>query len=172
MKARHIALGVALLAAAGLTAFGDKEPDGAIVESVERAEPPAAGALARPSAPQPAGASAVMRLVPRAELIGQAGDDDGSVFNPHSWNPPPPEPPPPQEAPPPSAPPIPFSFIGKALGEGRLEVYVAQGERVHAVRAGDVIDGTWRIDAVAPPVMSVTYLPLGQQQQMNIGANE
>jgi hypothetical protein len=115
-----------------------------------------------------------MRLVPRAELIGQAEDGDGSVFGTHSWNPPPPPPEPsaPVQPPAPTAPPLPFTFIGKALGEGRWEVYVAQGERVHAVRAGDTVDGTWRIDTVAPPMMTVTYLPLGQQQQMNIGAND
>lgn len=171
MKARHIALGLALLAAAGLAAFGDKQPEGAIVESVERGARPFPSAAVQPSAPQAPGA-AVMRLVPRSELIGEVAGNDGSVFRSHSWNPPPPEPPPPQEPPPPTAPPIPFTYIGKALGEGRLDVYVAQGERVHTLRAGDIVDGTWRIDVVAPPTMSVTYLPLGQQQQMNIGANE
>lgn len=171
MKARHIVLGLALLVSAGLAAFGDKEPEGAIVESVERAPGPVAPAVVQPVVPQPQGPSTVMRLIPRAELIGQA-DDDGSVFSTHSWNPPPPEPPPPAPPPPPSAPPLPFTFIGKALGDGRWEVYVAQGERVQAVRAGDTVDGAWRVDSVAPPVMTVTYLPLGQQQQMNIGANE
>lgn len=176
MKTRHLVLAVALLASAGLAAFGDKEPEGAVVvESVERrAPPPTTAASVQPLAPQAQGAGAVMRLIPRSELIGQAGDD-GSVFGTHSWNPPPPEPPPagpPPPPPPPTAPPIPFTFIGKALGDGRWEVFVAQGERVHAVHAGDVVDGAWRVDTVAPPVMTLTYLPLGQQQQLNIGANE
>lgn len=173
MKTRHLLLGLALLVSAGLAAFGDKAPESAVVESVER---PATGQRAAPAVPaavpQAAGGVAVMRLVPRAELIGQDGDGDGSVFATHSWNPPPPEAAPPPPPPPPSAPPMPFAYIGKALGAAGWEIYLAQGERVHAVKAGETIDGTWRIDAVAPPVMNVTYLPLGQQQQLNIGANE
>lgn len=173
MKPRQIALGLALVAAAGLAAFGDKEPEGAVVESVERPAlaPGAAPTVVQPAVTAQAGGTTVMRLVPRSELIGQAAGD-GSVFSTHSWNPPPPELPPPETAPPPMAPAIPFAYIGKTLGEGRWEIYLAQGERVHAVKAGDTIDGAWRIDAVAPPVLTVTYLPLGQQQQMNIGANE
>jgi hypothetical protein len=175
MKGRHIVLGLALLVSAGLAAFGDKEPEGEIVESVERASPAPAAVPVQPAVQAADGGTQVMRLIPRGELIGQDGDGDGSVFGTHSWNPPPPEPPPPgpaQEPPPPTAPPIPFTFIGKALGDGRWEVYVAQGEQVQVVRTGDTVAGAWRIDAVAPPVMTVTYLPLGQQQQMDIGANE
>jgi hypothetical protein len=37
MKSRHVVLGLALLVSAGLAAFGDKEPEGAVVENVERA---------------------------------------------------------------------------------------------------------------------------------------
>ena len=175
MKGRHVVLGLALLVAAGLAAFGDKEPEGAVVESVERVERPSPAPTvvpAQPAAARAEGGTEVMRLIPRDQLIGQDGDGNGSVFGTHSWNPPPPAPPPSAEAPPPSAPPIPFTFIGKALGDGRWEVYVAQGEHVQSVRAGDTVAGAWRIDAVAPPVMTLTYLPLGQQQQMNIGANE
>ncbi|MFD2366050.1 hypothetical protein [Pseudoduganella sp. GCM10020061] len=172
MSPRHIVLGLALLGAAGLAAFGDKEPEGAVVESVDRPAPAAAPAVARTPAPLAQEGPAVLRLVPRAELIGQAGDGDAPGFGARSWNPPPPEPPSPPPPAPPMAPAIPFTFIGKSLGEGRWEIYLAQGERIHAVRAGDVIDGAWRIDAVAPPMMTVTYLPLGQQQHMNIGANE
>ncbi|HEU4851516.1 MAG TPA: hypothetical protein VFT37_05110 [Telluria sp.] len=172
MKTRHAILAVALVVSAALAAFGDKEPVDAVVESVERPLParPAQAQAVR-NAAQPQAATAVMRLVPRDELIGPAGDDDGA-FGSQSWNPPPPEPEPAPPPPPPSAPPLPFAYIGKALGEGRLEVYLAQGERVHTVRTGDVIDGAWRVDSVAPPTLTMTYLPLGQVQHMNIGANE
>jgi len=70
------------------------------------------------------------------------------------------------------APPVPFIYIGKALADGAWEVFLARGDRTYSVRAQTVIDGTYRVERIAPPVMSLTYLPLNQQQQMNIGALE
>lgn len=175
MKPRHIALTLALLVSAGLVLFGDREPEIEVVESVER-RPAVSSPLATPAhaaTRAPAAGPTVMRLIPREELIG---DEDGEVsaFQSQNWNPPPPPapPPPPPEPPAPRAPPLPFTFIGKTLGDGRWEIHLSQGDRVHTVRAGDVIDGAWRVDTVAPPVMTITYLPLEQTQQMNIGANE
>jgi hypothetical protein len=34
---------------------------------------------------------------------------------------------------------------------------------------GAVLDGTYRVESIAPPVLTLTYLPLNQQQQLNIG---
>jgi hypothetical protein len=76
-------------------------------------------------------------------------------------------PPPP---PPPGAPPLPFSFIGKALEGGTWEVYLARADKTYVVQAKTVIDGMYRVDAIAPPVLTLTYLPLNQVQQLNIGA--
>jgi hypothetical protein len=91
-----------------------------------------------------------------------------------NWNPPPPPPPPPSNTPPPPpmAPPMPFTYIGKALADGAWEVFLARGDKTYSVRVQTVIDGTYRVERIAPPLMSLTYLPLNQQQQMNIGALE
>jgi len=175
MKPRHAILTVALLAAAALVVFGDNEPDVAIVESVERTPPSAAAApaLAKAVPAAPDGGQTVMRLIPRDELLGGTGADDGGAFHTQSWNPPPPEQPStPLPPPKPTAPSIPFAFIGKTLGEGKWDVHLSQGDRIHSVHAGDVIDGVWRVDAVAPPMMTITYLPLNQTQTMNIGASQ
>jgi hypothetical protein len=193
MKPRHMALGAALLGAALLALFGDRTPDTDVAEAVER---PAAAP--RPvSAPAPAPAPArvaatpsavstknqqVLALVPREVLLGDADgafgqDGNGSGaggFGQRDWNPPPP-PPQPQAAPPPPppmAPPLPFTFIGKSVGDGAWEVYLARGDRTYVVRADTVIDGTYRVDAIAPPVLTLTYLPLNQVQQLNIGVFE
>jgi hypothetical protein len=37
------------------------------------------------------------------------------------------------------------------------------------VHENDVIDGIYRVDAIAPPTLTLTYLPLNQVQQLNIG---
>jgi hypothetical protein len=122
----------------------------------------------------------ILALVPRDVLIadndsgfGQA--PNGAVFGSQSWVPPPPPPAPAQAAPPPPppmAPPLPFTFIGKSVGDGVWEVYLARGDRTYTARTNEVIDGTYRVDAIAPPILRLTYLPLNQVQQLNIGVFE
>lgn len=172
MKPRHLALGAALLVAAG---FAVKTPDSPVAEAVVRGAP-----AARPAAPLAAAAAkgaaepAILRLVPRATLIPDNADAIGgaeNVFLSQNWTPPTPPPPPgPAAAPPaPSAPPLPFTYLGKAVGEGAWEVYLARADKTYVVRDKMVIDGVYRVDAIAPPTITFTYLPLNQVQQLNIG---
>ena len=175
MKPRHIAMGAALLLAAGLVVFGDNAPDTEVAEPVERAA--AVSAPAAPAAPEKAEKAGedgpvVQRLIPRETLIGgedrfNAGEQD--VFGRQDWTPPPPPPAPAPPPPPPSAPPLPFTFIGKSLQDGVWQVYLARGDRAYLVREKEVIDGTYRVDAIKPPVLTLTYLPLDKVQQLNIG---
>lgn len=168
MKPRHVLMGMALLAAAGLAAFGDKSPDAEVAEAVERPVPARAPAAQRGA--QPKAGAAILRLQPRETLIGKVAAGDGDLFGRQDWTPPPPPPPKPAPPPPPVAPPLPFTFIGKSLEEGRWEVYLATGERTHIATEGGTLDGAWRVERIAPPLMTLTYLPLNQVQQLNIGA--
>ncbi len=190
MKPRHLAMGAALAGAALLVLFGDRTPDTEVAEAVERA--PAARA-AQPAAASPAAAAPVpvraaaaataggsaapiLALVPRETLIGdsdtQFRQGENGVFGRQDWTPPPPPPAPAPPPPPPSAPPLPFTFIGKSVADGTWEVYLARGDRTYVVRDKTLIDGTYRVDAIAPPVLTLTYLPLNQVQQLNIGVFE
>ena len=198
MKVQHIVMGVALLGAAALVFFGDRTPDSGVAEAVERkparatanagtavtttasnAVSSTAGAQAAPkrkageTAPDPA----ILRLLPRAALVGSSDDASAGqdVFGKRDWNPPPPPPPPPESQanaappPPPSAPALPFTYLGKAVGNGSWEVFLAIGDKTYIARDKMVIDGIYRVDAIAPPTMTLTYLPLNQVQQLNIG---
>ena len=182
MNPRHIAMGAALLLAAALVLFGDNSPDSGVAEAVER-KPAAAAvtvfATARPAAPKTSATEAlILPLVPRAVLIGEGDEAMGAgadVFGQQNWAPPPP-PPLPQAAqqkapppPPPMAPPLPFIYLGKAAADGQWEVYLALGDKTYVVRDKMVLDGTYRVDAIAPPNLTLTYLPLNQLQQLNIG---
>ncbi len=174
MKPRHIAMGAALLLAAGLVVFGDNAPDTGLAEPVERAAPVAASPspAARVREEKDESGPVVERLIPRETLIGgedrfNAGEQD--VFGRQDWTPPPPPPAPAPAPPPPSAPPLPFTFIGKSLQDGVWQVYLARGDRTYLVRDKEVIDGTYRVDAIKPPVLTLTYLPLDKVQQLNIG---
>jgi hypothetical protein len=175
MKPRHLLMGAALIAAAGLVLLGDRSPADSVAEPVERAARTPAVAVA----PQPAaGEASILRLVPRATLIGEAGEaafrSGEGVFLGQNWNPPPPPAPsgPVAPPPPPSAPPLPFTAIGKAVTDGQWEVYLARGEQTYVVKNHTVIDGVYRVDAIAPPTLTITYLPMNQVQQLNIGVSD
>ena len=186
MKPFHVVLGVALIAAAALALWGDKTPTSAVVEPVTR---PARGGLSRPvsgtaqvrtsgsgstadlAAPLPLHA-----LISRAELIGgaRAGKSD-ALFASQNWEPPPPPPPPPSRPLPPAppvAPTLPFMFLGKQLQDGVWQVFLARGDDTFIVHEHSIIDGTYRIDAIVPPQLSLTYLPMKHMQTLFIGGIE
>ena len=174
MKPRHLLMGAALLVAAGFALFGDKSPSGAALKPAPPAHPAngaavPARAAASVTTPKPA-AVTILRLEDRAALVGVTAAG-GDAFASHDWTPAlkPVTPPPPPPPPPPSAPPLPFTFLGKAVSNGVWEVFLARGSETLIVRDKTVIDGVYRIDAIAPPGMTITYLPLNQVQQLNIG---
>ena len=119
----------------------------------------------------PAGASGGVRLealsVPRD--IGEAQE----LFEARSWYVPPPPPPPAPPAPPPEpvAPPLPFRFVGRLDdGGGPATYFVNNGASLLALKAGDVVDGIYRLDSVDGGHMHFIYLPLKTRQSLSIGA--
>jgi hypothetical protein len=176
MKPRHVVLGAALALAAGLVLFGDNSAQVEVAEAIERpaqATGPAPRAAPDTDAVALASEPAVLRLLPREALIGDSADrfdtGENDLFAQQDWTPPPPPPEPAPPPPPPVAPPLPFTYIGKSLEEGNWEIYLARGDRTYLVRDKAVIDGTWRVDSIKPPILTLTYLPLNQVQQLNIG---
>jgi hypothetical protein len=177
-----MALGAALIVAAGFAFFGDKAPSGEVVEAAPRnagktaptsATAPAPAPVRSMTAAKPVPAAEVLALVPRDRLMEQGtGSGGGGVFGVQNWTPPPPPPPKPPPPAPPTAPPLPFTYLGKVLENGVWEVFLARGSETLIVRNAMVIDGVYRIDAIAPPSMTMTYLPLKQVQQINIGVPE
>lgn len=174
MNRRVMIYGAALAGAAALFIFGDSTPDSGVAEAVERAPaqvaaPPVVASKSPDASPEPL----ILRVQDRTALVG--GDDGaqaGAMFGTQDWNPPPvAQPPaaPPPPPPPPTAPPLPFTYIGKAVGDGAIEVYLARSGTTYIVRENMVIDGAYRVDDISPPTLKLTYLPLNQVQQINIG---
>lgn len=97
------------------------------------------------------------------------------AFGARNWNPPPRKPtakeleaqraaePPP---PPPQAPPLPFTYVGALGDEDQMIVFLAQQDTNHAVKRGDVINGTYRVEEVESGRVVLTYLPLDQRQTL------
>lgn len=150
---RRIVLALALAAsvAASLWAVREEDPADLLAtprQRVAEAAMPASPAMTRPP-------------------LGPASADP---FRAHSWLPPAlPAAVRPQPPSPPQAPPLPFAYLGKWLEDGKLVVFLASGENHYTVKVGDVIETNYRVDAVRPPTLTLTYLPLGQQQTLDIG---
>lgn len=191
MKPKHVLMTMALLISAWLALFGGKNDD--VVRPAVRREPAAAGE-SRPgedakqvtvgekpsmdgisAAGTTASDTAIAVVVPRARVLVASIEEEPPepvLFARHSWNPPPP-PPVKVEPPPPTAPPLPFVYIGKQrVAHGELEVFLAKGDRVIVTRERAVIDNTYRVESIAPPTMTLVYLPLDQVQQVSVGAAE
>lgn len=173
MTPRHYLLLAGVLGAGALLLFGERQPVAEVAEAVERAVAPARHSAATPEAAQPA----ILALLPRSEVAGEDGDTFGGadgVFQSQNWTPPPPKmvavaaPPPP----PPMAPPLPFVYLGKAAADGAWEVFLSRADKTYIVRTNTVIDGAYKVVAIAPPMMTINYLPLNQVQQLNIGVLE
>ena len=69
----------------------------------------------------------------------------------------------------PAPPPIPFLYLGKKFDGTSWEVFLGRGDRSFVVAEGTVIEGTYRIDTISPPTLTLTYMPLKQSQSLAIG---
>jgi hypothetical protein len=91
-----------------------------------------------------------------------------------AWAPPPPPPPPPAPPapppaspappPPPAAPAFPYQLIGSLTEDGIPQALIAGPNRTLAAKAGDVIDGQWKVERVDTNGMALLWQP-GQLKQ-------
>lgn len=77
---------------------------------------------------------------------------------------------PPEIPAPPPLPPLPFKFMGRLEQDGQPALFLTWGERNLVLRAGDVAEGTYRLQAITDAGADFVYLPAGQHQTLNIGA--
>ena len=150
------------LVLAGWPGAGD-EGSSAVVEVVPRTR----ATVKQDSAPALL-AMSIDDTLPRGQSEEDADKEVRDIFARQSWYVPPP-PPKPVPPPPPAPPPLPFSYLGKVIDGNQITVFVTQGDRNLAVKTGDVIDGIYRVETIAPPMMTLTYMPLNMQQSLEIG---
>jgi hypothetical protein len=117
-------------------------------------------------------------LTPTADLAGTLvlklrqramARESVDLFESRSWKPPPvaveraPEPPP-------RVPELPFAYVGRLVEHGESTVFLEAEDRLHAVKAGQTVDGHYRIDEIHDDTVSLTYLPLGARQTLQLRA--
>jgi hypothetical protein len=147
--------------------------------------PPAAegGDARRPSQAPVEEAQARRASAPHAESPGalrvdllQRGVQEAAardVFTAHSWYraPPPAPPQAPEPPPPPTVPPVPFTFVGTfEAADGKPVIYLAEGEKLHAVSEGDILNEVWRVEAGGVDQIVLQYLPLSVRQPLALGS--
>ena len=65
----------------------------------------------------------------------------------------------------PEAPALPFKYLGKMVEDGKLSVFLANGDESITVHAGQRI-GDYRIDKITEAEVRFTYLPLKTKQSL------
>jgi hypothetical protein len=113
--------------------------------------------------------SATATLVTRTDGLSSRlseGADITDLFTPMSFKPPPQAAAPPPK---PVAPRFPYAIAGAIEDGGARQVFLSNDERVLVVKAADTIDGVYRVERVDARGMTVTYLPLGQEQLIPLG---
>jgi hypothetical protein len=107
-------------------------------------------------------------LVPKRR---EAAGEPGNVFTSKTWYvpPPPPPPTPPPPPPPPTAPPLPFTYLGRFQDGGKAEIFLVKDDRILTVKAGDIVEGNYRVEGIVGSKLELTYLPLGIKQTLEVG---
>lgn len=80
------------------------------------------------------------------------------------------KPAPPPPPPPPSAPPLPYRYLGRMQEGATVTVFLAKGDEALTAKVGDTLEGVWRLDAIGPASISMTFLPLNLPQPLAIPA--
>ncbi|MBS0345268.1 MAG: hypothetical protein JSR69_02305 [Proteobacteria bacterium] len=160
MKRQHI-LGAALLLTLvaswwAAVVDGDEERAGMPARGPRAAAPAAkAGSVG--------GLELLDRRPPPLRREGVAVD----LFAARSFEPPPPAAPPP---PPPSAPALPFRYLGMLEEDGRQLAFLAEGDTLRVLHAGEQMDARYRVTAIRRDRIDFLYLPLNQIQSLATGA--
>lgn len=127
---------------------------------------------AKPLAAPPVPRAAALAVAPVArEEAPRLALARANLFPEQTWYVPPPPPPPPAYVPPPppQAPPLPFVYLGRWQEGGQVTYYLMRGALPVSARAGEVIDGAWRLEPVAGGLLNFTYLPLNQTRSLRAG---
>ena len=166
---RWLVLLGALLATVAAAVWPRGDGDG--VAALEVVAPSARGREATPG-----GKSAVpaaVTLPPLGERLERprSAREVENLFDATSWLPPAPKA---AQVEPsvPTAPPFPYTSAGSiADNEGLTVVFMKQNQHF-IVRRGEILESTYRIDEIDARSITVTYLPLGLQQVIPLGAEQ
>ena len=171
-------LHVLFLLAAGAGAFvlarelAQRDTGLEVVEVVARAGAAAPAADLADASSRLVATPTAAPVAARPTFSGEAAEDP---FQKLSWTPAPVvvAPSPPVAPPVPRAPALPFIFVGLIeQGTAQPTGFLARGEELLVVSAGDVLDGTYRVDSMKATEIVITYLPLKERQTIALPGDQ
>lgn len=72
----------------------------------------------------------------------------------------------PQKPAAPTVPPLPFRYVGRAIEEGRIAVFLERGNESYSVVQGDRAGRDYQVERITEASVTFTYLPLGERQTL------
>lgn len=173
MKRNHIILGVLFVSTALTLVFTERNPSDPIVEAAPRAH--ASGAPPRGGSTSTSAVVAIAALQARTARDAAVDDGHKKLFGAILLAPPLPSagtagsdiPPLPSGS---LGQDMPFTYIGKQSSDGRWEVFLSRGDDTLIVHEQTIIDGAYRVESIAPPTMTLVYLPTKLVQTLDIGS--
>ena len=157
---RWLVLGGLLLA----TVVASVWPRGEESPALEIVAPSARGNEATPRSGQALSAAAGLPSLGDRLERPQGATKVENLFAATSWNPPAK-----LAASAPSAPPFPYAVAGNLVDNGVPTVVFMKQNQHFVLRAGEVLENTYRIDRIDSRSIAVTYLPLGHPQILPLG---
>ena len=74
-----------------------------------------------------------------------------------------------QQTPPaPTAPALPFRYVGRAVEDGRIAVFLQRGNENYSVVQGEHAGRDYRVEQITDAAVTFTYLPLGARQTLAV----
>ena len=70
----------------------------------------------------------------------------------------------------PVAPPVPYRFAGKVRKGSEEEVLISKGDVVVPVKAGDTLDGVYKVESISAERIDLVYLPLGTRDRIVVSS--
>lgn len=68
------------------------------------------------------------------------------------------------------APPLPFRYVGRLTQNGKVEVLLMRGDRLHSISAGQKIGDDYVVEHIGASSIRFRYLPLKLRQSMDLPA--
>jgi hypothetical protein len=135
------------------------------------AESPIFQPLASARSTQPSAANRASErfaALPSREPIGEA---KGALFGPRSWDrvaAGPSNKAAPSVVEKPVPPPVPYRIAGQVVTEHGMRLVLSKGDRVFEVRPGESLEDGYRVESIAPHVVTFVYVPLGITQEVPV----
>lgn len=71
--------------------------------------------------------------------------------------------------PPPVAPPLPYRFVGQFHGDSGFDIYLGRGEEIFPARAGDTLEGQYKIESLSTTEVAFMHLASNTRQTLQFG---